>query len=186
MEVSQTAAPSEKKILKRKVEKELFSIKKDTRQQQVSKKKKQEKKEKKSISSVFDVVSVPALTYGSLTDGQLLLGWVSQVLEYELKISLPGHLVASVPITNISSAFNTRLRAATDAGEEEVELPSLDSLFSVGDLVAGAVVSVDQIDSKYNLILSLSPSRVSSGRSVFFTSCHSCFITCIARHIMNY
>ena len=52
--------------------------------------------------------------HSSLSEGQLLLGFVSQALEYELKISLPGHLVGSVPITNISTDLTNRLRRANE------------------------------------------------------------------------
>ena len=129
-------------------------------------KKKKVKKDKSEKTSLFDVKTVSTLTYSSLTEGQLLLGFVSKVQEYELKISLPGHLVASVPITNISSDFTKRLRAAAEATEDQtdVDIPGLDKLYSEGDVVAVAVVSVDKTDNKYNLICSLSPNRTLAGR----------------------
>jgi len=87
-----------------------------------------------------------------------------------LKVSLPGNLVGTVPITNISSAYTSMLRNAADSTVDETcELPPLSSLYSEGDVVATAVVSVDTEEGsknkiKHNLILSLSPSRVMDGR----------------------
>ena len=76
--------------------------------------------------------------------------------------------MGSVPITNISTDFTNRLRAAAEVTEEEAsdhDLPSLDKLYKVGDIVAAAVVSVDKDDrGRYNLILSLSPNRTMAGR----------------------
>ena len=39
-----------------------------------------------------------------------LSGVVSEVSEYEVKVSLPCHLVASLPLTNISTTLTDRLR----------------------------------------------------------------------------
>ena len=156
--------PPSQKVLKRKVEKDLFSNK-----EKVVKKKKLKKAKKDEKTSLFDVKTVSTLTYSSLSEGQLLLGFISQVQEYELKVSLAGHLVGSVPITNISTVFTNRLRSAAEVTEEEDgsdhDLPSLDKLYKVGDIVAAAVVSVDKDDrGRYNLILSLSPNRTMAGR----------------------
>ena len=157
--------PSEKVLLKRKPEQDLFSNK----EKKVEKKKKKVKKGQNEKTSLFDVKSVPTLTYSSMSEGQVLLGFISQILEYELKVSLPGHLVGSVPITNISTDFTNRLRSATEVveGKEvEADLPSMDSLFKLGDLVSVAVVSVSKSEdnNKYSLILSLSPNRTMNGR----------------------
>ena len=156
--------PSEK-VLKRKQEQDLFSNK----EKKVEKKKKKAKKGDKEKTSLFDVKSVPTLKYSSLSEGQILLGFISQILEYELKVSLPGHLVGSVPITNISTDFTNRLRSATEVveGKEvETDLPSMDSLFRLGDIVTVAVVSISKSEdsNKYSLILSLSPNRTMNGR----------------------
>ena len=62
----------EKKVLKRKVEKDLFSNK----EKSLVKKKKQKKQ--KEEGSIFEVKSVSILTYSSLSEGQILLGFVSQ------------------------------------------------------------------------------------------------------------
>jgi len=149
------------KVSKKK-EKDLFSNK----EQKVVKKKKDKARKEKKNKSLFDVSSVGTLVYSQLSEGQVLLGFVSQILEFELKISLPGHLVGTVPITNISSAYTTRLREAADTTEDQSDddLPPLNSLYSEGDMVATSVVSVSQEGSRYSVILSMAPTRVLAGR----------------------
>jgi len=145
----------------KKKEKDLFSNK----EQKVSKKKKDKKKDK-TKKSLFDVSTVATLSYSQLSEGQVLLGFVSQVLEFELKISLPGHLVGTVPITNISTAYTTRLRNAADAIEDDDsdDIPPLNSFCSEGDMVAVAVVSISKTDARYSLMLSMAPVRLLGGR----------------------
>jgi hypothetical protein len=45
---------------------------------------------------------VDTLTYDDLSEGFPLLACVSAVKDLELKLSLPGRLTATVPITQIS------------------------------------------------------------------------------------
>ena len=148
--------------VKRKVEKDLFSNK-----VQKAVKKKKVKKDKKDGGkvSMFDVKAVPSLSYSQLSEGHVLLGFVSQVLEFELRVSLPNQLVGTVPITNISPAFTSRLRAAAEVEDTEDNIPPLNKIFSAGEVVAVAVVSVSLSDGKYSVLLSLAPGRVSAGRS---------------------
>ena len=114
---------------------------------------------------MFDVKAVPSLSYSQLSEGHVLLGFVSQVLEFELRVSLPNQLVGTVPITNISPAFTSRLRAAAEVEDTEDNIPPLNKIFSAGEVVAVAVVSVSLSDGKYSVLLSLAPGRVSAGRS---------------------
>ena len=116
--VKASAVPDEKVPLKkgketRKIERDLFSSK----SKPVAKEKKNKKKDKskKQNKSTLEVRNVANLTYSQLSEGLVLLGYISQIQEFELKVSLPGHLVASLPITNISPAFTARIRAATEA-----------------------------------------------------------------------
>ena len=159
------------KSVKRKVEKDLFS---NREQKAVNRKKVKKGKSAREPESLFDLKSVPSLRYSDLSEGQVLLGFVCQVLEFEVKVSLPGQLVGSVPITNISPAFTARLRGsmAEEEGEEkegEEEVPQLDQLFKPGQVVAVAVVSLavsgSDTASKHSVILSLAPARLSAGRS---------------------
>jgi hypothetical protein len=45
----------------------------------------------------------------------VLLGVVQEVQEFELRVSLPGHLQGCVPITNISPAYTAYLRSGGSA-----------------------------------------------------------------------
>ena len=167
-----SAVPDEKVPLKkgketRKVERDLFSSK----SKPVAKEKKNKKKDKskKQNKSTLEVRNVANLTYSQLSEGLVLLGYISQIQEFELKVSLPGHLVASLPITNISPAFTSRIRAATEAeekGESAEALPSLSSIFKEGEVVAVAVVSVAKGEnSRWAVTVSLAPNRVLGPRS---------------------
>ena len=40
----------------------------------------------------------------------VILGVVSEVQDFELRVSLPGRLVGTVPITNISTPYTTALK----------------------------------------------------------------------------
>ena len=152
---------------KRKIERDLFSSK----SKPVVKEKKSKKKDKskKQNKSTLEVRNVANLTYSQLSEGLVLLGYISQIQEFELKVSLPGHLVASLPITNISPAFTSRIRAATEAeekGESAEALPSLSSIFKEGEAVAVAVVSVAKGEnSRWAVTVSLAPNRVLGPRS---------------------
>ena len=154
---------------KRKLERDLFSTKSSTGNKE--KKNKKKDKSKKPNKSSLEIRNVAGLTYSQLNEGLVLLGYVSQIQEFEVKISLPGHLVASLPITNISPAFTARIRAATEAeekGEAAEPLPSLENIFKEGEVVAVAVVSVAKsVDtSRWAVTVSLAPARV-LGQRVF-------------------
>ena len=170
--VKASAVPDEKVPLQkgketRKVERDLFSSK----SKPVAKEKKNKKKDKskKQNKSTLEVRNVANLTYSQLSEGLVLLGYISQIQEFELKVSLPGHLVASLPITNISPAFTSRIRAATEAeekGESAEALPSLSSIFKEGEVVAVAVVSVAKGENnRWAVTVSLAPNRVLGPRS---------------------
>ena len=170
--VKASAVPDEKIPLKkvketRKIERDLFSSK----SKPVAKEKKNKKKDKskKQNKSTLEVRNVANLTYSQLSEGLVLLGYISQIQEFELKVSLPGHLVASLPITNISPAFTSRIRAATEAeekGETAEALPSLSSIFKEGEVVAVAVVSVAKGEnSRWAVTVSLAPNRVLGPRT---------------------
>ena len=170
--VKASAVPDEKVPPKkgketRKIERDLFSSK----SKPVAKEKKNKKKDKskKQNKSTLEVRNVANLTYSQLSEGLVLLGYISQIQEFELKVSLPGHLVASLPITNISPAFTSRIRAATEAeekGETAEALPSLSSIFKEGEVVAVAVVSVAKGEnSRWAVTVSLAPNRVLGPRA---------------------
>ena len=81
------------------------------RKTQFKAQKKGKKKNYKVVEDdqVFKLNSVDPLTYAQLDEGMILLGCISQVSECDLKVSLPGNLVGTVPISNISEPY-TKVR----------------------------------------------------------------------------
>merc|ERR1719285_534604 len=74
------------KSTKKKPEKDLFSNKGTA----TFKKDKKAKKKKAIVNkSSLDINNVTNLSYSLLNEGQVLLGFVTQVLEFEVKMSLP-------------------------------------------------------------------------------------------------
>lgn len=78
-----------------------------------------------------------------------MLGRIHSIHSLHLIVSLPNQLFAHVPITSISAALTSRLSSlsgstgSTDGEEEEEEdVPSLDSLFKVGQYVRARVSAV--------------------------------------------
>ncbi len=128
-----------------------------------SKKKKKSKKPTGDDDAVLNLANlIQPLSYQSLDKGMVLLGCVSSVADYELKVSLPGHLVATVPITNISKPYSQLLRKIASGEEEEGVLARpLSEMFRVGQTV---VCAVDQAsandDGFYKVIATLDPRMV--------------------------
>ncbi len=134
-----------------------------------SSKKKKAKKRKQQIKDKDEsgdaqnprfLSSVEPLSYRQLDKGMVLLGCVSSVGEYELRVSLPGHLVGTVPATSISKPYTEALRRIAQ-GEEEVGVRPLSEMFKVGQPVSCAVEKADcNEDGFYKVRLSLDPRLV--------------------------
>lgn len=85
-----------------------------------------------------------------LMPGSRVLAQVVAVRELELIVSLPGQLLAHVPITSVSAELTARLQASHDddsedddeESDDEDDAPSLSTLFHVGQFVCAVVVSV--------------------------------------------
>ena len=105
-----------------------------------------------------------------------------------LVVSLPNQLFAHVPITQITSQLTERLESTDDAEDEELnddksesstQVPSLTSLFHVGQYVRAVVISThapgatdvtglgrvrdDAIKASRRIELSLLPGKVNAG-----------------------
>ena len=106
-------------------EKELFSSeysKKDSSTQKKHRKKqlkKEKAREKDETSKPLEVIET--LSYAQLVEGMLLLGRISSIRELDLRISLPGRLMASCPITNISSSYTNALKDVTEGKLIDIE-----------------------------------------------------------------
>ena len=94
-------------------EKDLFSssVNENPNAQKKRRKKHLEKKKAKDEKAQDKAVDiVDTLSYGQIVEGMLILGRISSIRELDLRISLPGRLIASCPITNISSHYTKALK----------------------------------------------------------------------------
>ncbi len=124
-------------------------------------KKKKKKATREADAEGIAVTSVKPLSYRQLNRGMVVLGCVSSVGEYELKVSLPGHLVGSVAITDVSGPYTKALQTIADCGEDVEEVLTLAEMFSPGQVVACAVEKVDSNDTGFfKVSLSLDPRSV--------------------------
>ncbi|KAL7751540.1 rRNA biogenesis protein rrp5 [Sorochytrium milnesiophthora] len=122
------------------------------------------------------------LSLKRLATGMLLLGAVKEIRDTELVIALPNNIFGFVPITEISDQFTQRVEAyaaqeddsddddKSDDDDDDDALPSLESLFTVGQLVR-CIVSNYSSDAafakqKSRVELSLRPSRVNANIAV--------------------
>lgn len=109
----------EKSNVDRKVrkEKELFSsnssVQDANAKKQQKKKKLAKQKASKENGDLKPAEVVETLSYGQLAEGMLLMGRIAAIRELDMRISLPGRLMASCPITNISSSYTAALKDIT-------------------------------------------------------------------------
>nr|XP_045592491.1 protein RRP5 homolog [Procambarus clarkii] len=152
-------------------ERDLFSVKAKVDPSKTNKKRKKQNKigeavKKRQKTDNFSTVDIQPLTYETLVEGQVILGRVSQVHEYTLHISLPHKLRGTVTIARISNAYNillTKVKENEDDCEETVH--TLQELFKPGQYVVTRVVSVENVNNKFKVNLSLAPQEVNSGIS---------------------
>jgi len=159
-----------KKVEKPVKEKDLFSVRdtsgKPAKPNVDKKKDKKKKKDKgKDGGSIFDVKSVTPVTYEQLAEGMVMLGYISDVQDFELRVSLPGRLVGIIPITNISTPYTAALKeAASNPDSDGVDLTPLTSMYQVGQCVVVGVVSVTKEVNRFRVVLSMDPSVAMGGR----------------------
>ena len=134
----QKKKPSEQKIIHKTLkEKDLFSASNTNSkslQAQKNHKKKQKAKEKldKTKDEKKSIDIVESLSYGQLAEGMLVMGKVSMIRELDMRISLPGRLMATCPITNISPAYTNALKEVTSGNKIDTDsddYPRLVTLF---------------------------------------------------------
>ncbi|KAG7169026.1 RRP5-like [Homarus americanus] len=154
---------------------DLFSVKpKVDSNKNVKKRKKQkdknegdgDKKRQKVDKQVSDIDMQP-LTYEALTNGQVILGCVQEVRNYELLVSLPHKLVGTVTLARISKAYTallTKIKEVENEAEEE-EIHTLQELYSPGQYIVTQVVSVEDINGKFKVNLTIEPREVNFGIS---------------------
>lgn len=170
-QAAKTEAPSEVKKLEKPVkEKDLFSVRNTSEKpgkQNVDKKKDKKKKKGagKDGGSIFDVKTVTPVSYSQLAEGMVMLGYISDVQDFELRVSLPGRMVGIVPITNISTPYTAALKeAASNPDSDGVDLTPLTSMYAVGQCAVVGVVSVTKEVNRYRVVLSMDPAVAMGGR----------------------
>lgn len=126
------------------------------------KKKKKSGGKSEDGSDILKVVSAEELNYRHLSEGMNVLGCVSSVGDYELKVSLPGRLVGTVPITHVSKAYTKALHQVTEGQtEQDLSLRTLGDMFYAGQVVLTRVKSVELTEDRfYKVTLSLAPHSV--------------------------
>ena len=67
------------------------------------------------------IEAVETLSYGHLVEGMVIMGKISTIRELDLRISLPGRLMATCPITNISSSYTNALKDIAQGQKIEVD-----------------------------------------------------------------
>ncbi len=140
--------------------KELFSTSKTQEGAQRNKNKKKLKKAKEGEDSL-KVKSVEPLTYDKLSSGLKTLARISEIKGLELKLSLPGRLVAHVPITKISQPYTEALRKVTEgSSEDDIEIKTLDDMYQIGQLVICSIVEVDSDNDFHRVTATLYPNQV--------------------------
>ena len=142
---------------------DLFGTKQQQQNLQQKKHKKKKLKPKSANEDDADkgplkVTFAEPLTYSRLEEGMLILGVINSVGDYDLKVSLPGHLVGVVPIKNVSKWYS-------DSIVKGQNIRPLSSIFQPGQTVLTAVdrISKDEESNYYKVILSVEPKAVQSG-----------------------
>jgi rRNA biogenesis protein RRP5 len=160
--------------LERPKDDDLFATANSGRNEEERKKKAKAKKRKddksggKDDDGVFSglkVVSADPLNYRQLSEGQTLLGSIFQIGDYDMKVSLPGRLVGTLPITAVSRPYTRALEAITKGEEEEAEaigVRPLKSMFQIGQIIICSVTKVEQgsVEGFYKVSLSATPQSV--------------------------
>lgn len=130
---------------KPKREKELFSteIVQDGKTKAKKNKKKGDKKDQE-LDDSLRVKTVEPLTYDKLTEGFKTLARISEIRDLDLKLSLPGRLVAWVPILQISNSYTDALKKVTEKPEisETLGIRPLTEMFQQGQLISCSIVKV--------------------------------------------
>ena len=112
----------ERKVRK---EKELFSSSSASKDSDARKKQKKKKltkqKSNKENADEKPVEVVEALNYGQLVEGMLVMGRIAAIRELDMRISLPGRLMVTCPITNISTSYTNALKDVTQGKRVETD-----------------------------------------------------------------
>ncbi|KAK7010129.1 protein RRP5 [Biomphalaria glabrata] len=123
---------------------------------------------KRRISGNQKVFKTPL--QDDICTGLRVLGCVRHVFDHSISVSLPGNVVGTLPITELSECYTQHLKTLVDSEEnhESEDIKSLDELFKPGMLIP---VHIERIDEKQDqkakkIILSNNPCKLNSTISV--------------------
>lgn len=146
----------------------MFSVKPLVEKNKVKKKKAKGKegglgfkKLQEEHQKLADVQHTPLL-YDNIVEGQVILGCIQEVHDYELKVSLPHRLSGTVPITKISKAYTELVKKMAEGENEDEEVSALQELYRPGQFVVTSVASIEEMENWKKVSLSLMPQDVNS------------------------
>jgi len=152
----------------KKKDKDLFSVNDKPKVNKKALKKKEKAKAKKAAlkededEGGLKVLQAEALSYNQLMEGMTLMAKVSQVRDYDMRLSLPGRLIGSVPIANVNAHYTKALQElAQGGGGGDSEVLPLQQMFAPGQTVVAAVTDVDAKDDGFHRVtLTLDPKEI--------------------------
>ncbi|KAH9270947.1 hypothetical protein BASA83_006903 [Batrachochytrium salamandrivorans] len=108
-------------------------------------------------SKVDTPASVTLLSHKRLNVGMCMIGVIREINSLDLAVSLPNQLTGFVSLTEISEYISNQVEAAVDSDDEddddtdmdnttgnELNLPTLSSYFTVGQIVICKIISLTQ------------------------------------------
>ncbi|XP_071043949.1 protein RRP5 homolog [Parasteatoda tepidariorum] len=109
-----------------------------------------------------EIHKAESLDIQTIREGMLLLGSIIEIRSNCLLMSIPGCLVGTIPVTNISNRYTEVLKEFSESGTTE-EIP-LHSMFNLGAILPCKVLQIIRNPSKKpTIILSIDPEAVNSG-----------------------
>lgn len=96
-----------------------------------------------SLSTPASKVVIENLTLSKLIENTIVYGCIQEIGDFELKLSITGGIVVTIPITNISNSYTELVQKfANDAtNSDDVEIAKLSSIFNIGDYYPVKVLS---------------------------------------------
>ncbi|XP_069678974.1 rRNA biogenesis protein RRP5 isoform X2 [Periplaneta americana] len=121
------------------------------------------KNKNNSPVSKLQLSHIEPLSLKTVKEGMLILGRIEEIEEFKMSIALPGRLIGTVPITNISTPYTNCLRNLVNEVHTEQTAPQLEDIFRVGQYVVAKVIETSQ-PAKHSsrITLSLMPDVVQS------------------------
>lgn len=73
------------------------------------------------------------LSLNRLIEDTVIYGCLLEIAEFDLKFSITGGIIVTVPITNISTAYSNLIENFANENDDSSEIPTLFSIFKIGD-----------------------------------------------------